>query len=128
MQRSKIHMAIVIDDYGGTMGILTLEDILEQLVGDIWDETDEIQQKIKKLSEHEFEVDGSMNIHDFLEYTGMNNEYFGEHTNTMGGWAIEVLGNFPKAGESFAHKNMMVTIAEMGELRVKKLNIRITLT
>jgi CBS domain containing-hemolysin-like protein len=128
MQRNKIHMVVVIDDYGGTMGILTLEDILEQLVGDIWDETDEIQQKIKKLSEHEFEVDGSMNIHDFFEYIGMNNEYFREQSNTMNGWVIEVLKDFPKAGESFMYKNMNVTVAEMDELRIKKLNIRITLT
>jgi CBS domain containing-hemolysin-like protein len=126
MQRGKIHMVIVIDDYGGTMGILTLEDILEQLVGDIWDETDKIQQKIRKLSEHEFEVDGSMKTRDFLEYTGLDNEYFGEQTNTMSGWVIEVLKYFPKSGESFIHKNMIVTVAEMDELRVKKLNITLT--
>lgn len=125
MQRRKTHMAVVIDDYGGTLGIITMEDILEQLVGDIWDESDEIRNELVEVGENLFEVDGGMSIYGFLERLDMDDSEFEDHFVTIGGWAIEMLKDFPSLGESFLYKNLKVTVAEMTELRITKLEVRI---
>ena len=70
MKASKIHMAVVTDEYGGTMGIVTMEDCLEQLVGDIWDESDEVVEECVQLDNSTYEVNGDMNIHEFFEMIG----------------------------------------------------------
>ncbi len=125
MQGRKTHMAVVIDDYGGTLGIITMEDILEQLVGDIWDESDEIRNELVEIGENLFEVDGSMSIYDLLERLDMDDSEFEDHFVTIGGWAIEMLKDFPKLGESFLYRTLRVTVVEMAELRITKLEVRV---
>jgi CBS domain containing-hemolysin-like protein len=125
MRRKKVHMVIITDDYGGTLGILTMEDILEQLVGEIWDETDKIRIEFLEVSENNYEVDGNVNIYKFLDYFHIKDDELKEHFVTLGGWSIERLGGFPRQGDSFEYKNLTVIAAEMDELRVTKLRIQV---
>ncbi|NLT57550.1 MAG: HlyC/CorC family transporter [Clostridiales bacterium] len=125
MQRRKIHLTVVIDEYGGTLGILTMEDILEQLVGDIWDESDEIYDEFREVGENLYEVDGTLGIYDFLEYLDMDDREFEDNFVTMGGWAIEMLGGFPSPGDHFAYRNLTITVEEMEDLRVVKLRVQV---
>jgi CBS domain containing-hemolysin-like protein len=126
MRRRKIHMVVVTDDYGGTLGILTMEDILEQLVGEIWDETDKIRNEFVKVSENNYEVDGNVNIYEFLDYFHIKDDELEEHFVTLGGWSIKMLGGFPKQDDSFEYKNLTVTVAEIDELRVTKLSVQVS--
>ena len=121
MKRRKLHLAVVVDEYGGTLGILTMEDVLEQLVGDIWDETDEIIDECRQIDETHYEVRGSMSIYDFLELMDLDDKDFEEEFVTLGGWAIDVLEGFPQVGDSFDYKNLTITVTEMDELRVTRL-------
>ena len=91
MRRTKFHMVIVTDDYGGTLGIATMEDILEELVGEIWDETDEIEPQLVELSEDSFLVDGDMLLVDFLEHVDEEEPELDDIFVTVSGWATELL-------------------------------------
>jgi CBS domain containing-hemolysin-like protein len=126
LKRRKTHIAVVTDGYGGTMGIVTMEDVLEQLVGDIWDETDEVVEDITEVAENTFEVDGDMSIYDFLDEVGLASDDFEGDYTTVGGWAIESIGTFPSAGDSFEYENLTVTVVETEELRVTKLKAVVT--
>ena len=126
LKRRKTHIAVVTDEYGGTMGIVTMEDVLEQLVGDIWDETDEVVEDITEVAENTFEVDGDMSIYDFLDEVGLDSDDFEGDYTTVGGWAIESIGTFPTAGDSFEYENLTVTVVETEELRVTKLKAVVT--
>ncbi len=126
LKRRKTHIAVVTDEYGGTMGIVTMEDVLEQLVGDIWDETDEVVEDITEVAENTFEVDGDMSIYDFLDEVGLDSDDFEGDYTTVGGWAIESIGTFPSAGDSFEYENLTVTVVETEELRVTKLKAIVT--
>ena len=117
-------MAIVIDEFGGTMGILTLEDILEEIVGEIYDERDEVEEDVVRRGDS-FEVDGSANIEDVFEEIGFDDDDFESAYTTMGGWATEVLDKFPEKGDSFNYRNLTVTILEADEHRVEKLRVDI---
>jgi CBS domain containing-hemolysin-like protein len=121
MKRRKLHLAVVVDEYGGTLGIITMEDVLEQLVGEIWDETDEIIDECRQIDETHYEVRGSMSIYDFLERMELDDHDFEEEFVTLGGWAIDVLEGFPKPGDHFEYKNLTITVTEMEELRVTRL-------
>ena len=121
MKRRKLHLAVVVDEYGGTLGILTMEDVLEQLVGEIWDETDEIVDECRQIDETHYEVHGSMSIYDFLEQMELDDHDFEEEFVTLGGWAIEVLEGFPRPGDHFDYKSLSITVTEMDELRVTRL-------
>ncbi len=126
LKRRKTHLAIVTDEYGGTMGLVTMEDILEQLVGDIWDESDEIVSEITETGENTYEVSGDMNVYDFLDYIDVDDKDFESEYSSVGGWAIEMLGGIPAEGSSFAYENFEVTIAEMADMRVIRLNVVVT--
>jgi CBS domain containing-hemolysin-like protein len=121
MQRRQLQMAVVIDDFGGTLGILTMEDILEQIVGDIWDETDTIRHEWKKLGENRFEIDGTMGIHDFLDLFDLSENDFEDGYVTSGGWAMDMLETIPRRGDHFDYGDLTITVAAMDELRIKKL-------
>ena len=116
LQASKLHIAIVIDEFGGTVGIITLEDILEELVGEIWDEHDEIIQSIQKLSGNEFVVMGSANADKLFEQLGIEEE---TESVSVNGWIMNELRKIPEKGDSFRFHDWQVTVTEMEERRVK---------
>lgn len=113
LRRAKQHLAVVTDEYGGTLGVLSMEDVLEQIVGDIWDETDTVEQEMVCRGEGEYELEGSMLLADFLETLGINEDDFEAESSTVGGWTLEMFGGFPRVGDSFRHENMTVTVLSM---------------
>lgn len=126
MREEKIHLAIVIDEFGGTLGIVSMEDILEEIVGEIWDESDEIVSMIERTGENTYDVSGDMNIDDFFyEIEFEDNEFECEYS-TVGGWAVEALEADPHVGDSFTYKNLCVIVTEMDELRVVKLTVLVS--
>lgn len=125
LREKKLHLAIVTDEYGGTMGVLTMEDILEQLVGDIWDESDVIEDELVKLSDDTYECDGDMRIYDLFDELEIDDEDFDDDNATVGGWAIEQLGGYPAKGESFEFENLTVTVKQIQNLRVTRLLIKV---
>lgn len=121
LRRAKQHLAIVTDEYGGTLGIVSMEDVLEQIVGDIWDETDEVVDEVVERADGRYELDGDTTIATFLETLELHEEALEEiDSETVGGWCIETLEHFPEAGESFSWRDYHVTIVTADELRVEK--------
>ena len=125
LREKKLHLAIVTDEYGGTMGLITMEDILEQLVGDIWDETDEIEDEIVELAPELYEVDGNMRIYDFLEEFEIDDRDFDDDNATVGGFAIEQLGGYPARGESFDFEHLTITVKQLQNLRVTRVLVKV---
>ncbi len=127
LREKKTHIAIIVDEFGGTLGIVTMEDILEELVGDIWDESDEIVPEFVKTGENTYEVSGDMNIDDFFSEIEYEPRDFECEYTTMGGWAIERLDADPHVGDSFTDEDethtMVVVVSEMDDMRVTKLTI-----
>ena len=127
LRERKTHIAIIVDEFGGTLGIVTMEDILEELVGDIWDESDEIVPEFVKTGENTYEVSGDMNIDDFFSEIEYEPRDFECEYTTMGGWAIERLNADPHVGDSFTDEDethtMVVVVSEMDDMRVTKLTI-----
>ncbi len=121
LRKAKQHLAIVTDEYGGTLGVVSMEDVLEQIVGDIWDDTDEIEQEVVERAEGEYELDGDMNLYDFLELVGIPEEDFEAESETLGGWTVERFGDFPHKGDSIRYENVTVTVLAMDGRRVEKL-------
>ena len=125
LRHAKQHLAVVVDEYGGTLGVLSMEDVLEQLVGEIWDETDEVEEEIVERPDGRFELDGDMVISDFIELMELNEEDFDFESDTVGGWTIEMFGSFPKVGDSFEYENFTVTVLQMDGLRVEKILVQV---
>ena len=119
-KQSQKQFAVVTDEYGGTLGIITIEDVLEQLVGEIWDESDEVEDEVIAHAEGIFEVDGDMNIYDFFELVDKDEGAIDFESDTVGGWIIERFGDFPKAGDSIEYENLRITVLESGPHRVEK--------
>lgn len=119
LKETHMHLAIVTDEYSGTCGVITMEDVLEEIVGDIWDETDEIEEEVIE-EDGQFTIDGDMLIDDFLELIGIDVDDFPYESQTAGGWCIEYMDDFPKEGDSFEYENWKFTIAEAGVRRVEK--------
>ena len=125
LRKAKQHLAIVSDEYGGTLGVVSMEDVLEQIVGDIWDETDTVEHELVQRSEDEYELDGSMVISDFAELMGLDEESFSPESNTVGGWTLEMFGDFPHAGDSFHYRDFTVTVLRMTDgRRVEKVLVQ----
>ena len=116
----RTHIAIVIDEFGGTMGVVTIEDILEELVGDIWDESDEIVTDVVKTGENTYEVLGEANIYDFFNEIDYEPRDFESEYSTVGGWAVENLNSDPHVGDSFTCGRLYVIVTEMDDMRVTK--------
>ena len=111
-RRHRTHMAIVSDEYGGIMGIVTMEDVLEQLVGEIWDENDDIVNEFQKLDENRFECAGELNLSEFLDEMDLDEEELETDCATVGGWATEMIGAMPDAFDSFDYKNLTIMVKE----------------
>lgn len=117
LQNNKSHLAIVIDEYGGTLGIVTMEDILEELVGEIWDEHDEVTETFKELTEDTFIVDCSVNFSEFCDFFGLPAEIETDSVS-LGGWIMEQVGKIPETGDSFTFENIDVEVTETDSHRV----------
>lgn len=120
LQQKKSHMAVVMDEFGGTVGIVTLEDILEELVGDIWDEHDEIVQEIEQVAENEYLVLGNANLEKMFELLEKEIEL---EVVTVSGWVMNMLGRIPEKGDTFTYENLQVTVLEMDGKRVEKIRL-----
>ena len=121
-KESKIHIALVKDEYGGTEGILTMEDILEEIVGDIFDETDEIEEEYKEQDNGVFIVDGNMNLDDFFELIEFKGEFETDYS-TVGGFCQEILDRFAKQGDEFDFENYHIVVLAADEFTVNKIKV-----
>lgn len=119
----RLHMAVVVDEYGGTMGILTLEDVLEEIVGDIWDEKDVIESDYTQDVDGAWIVDGLMQISELLELAELDDREFESEYTTVGGWATEMLDRFPEVGDSFSYQDLIITVTKTDNMRVDKLRV-----
>ena len=126
MREMQNHMDFVLDEYGGVMGIITMEDILEQIVGDIWDESDEIETEFVKTGDNSWEVSGTANVEDMFDFLDVDDRNFESDYSTVSGWAIEMLDSDPHEGDSFTYRNAYVVVTEMGENRVNRLSVIVT--
>lgn len=123
LQSSKSHMAVVVDEYGGTLGIVTMEDILEELVGDIWDEHDDVMEDVKKTAENTYRVNCGMNIDDFCQQFGINVE---TESSTLNGWISEQLDKIPEKGDHFIFENLDITVTDTDSHRPLFATVHVT--
>lgn len=123
MRRQRVHLVIVCDEFGGTEGILTMEDILEELVGDIWDETDVIDDDLTPLPGGRFAANGDMRVKDLLDELDINAHNLDVESTTLGGWAAELLGHEPRPGESFHYGGLRLTVEAVHKRRVVRVMI-----
>lgn len=121
LQKEKSHIAVVLDEYGGTYGIVTMEDILEELVGEIWDEHDEVSEFFKKTGENTYRVDASVDFEDFCEFFGISDE---TEMVSLGGWLSEQLGKIPERGDYFEYGNLSVRILAVEGHRVEQISVK----
>ncbi len=120
LQTNKSHMAVVLDEYGGTLGIVTMEDILEELVGDIWDEHDEVVEDYKEISENTFRVDCGESLDDFRQFFDLDIE---SDSITINGWIMEELDKIPACGDKFSYANLDITVTETDYHRVSTIEV-----
>ncbi|MBR5453938.1 MAG: HlyC/CorC family transporter [Clostridia bacterium] len=120
LQRAKAHIAVVLDEYGGTLGIVTMEDILEELVGEIWDEHDEVEEPIKELAEDTFSVDCSISLIDFSDKFDIKTE---ADSVSLGGWVTEQVEHIPEVGESFEYENLLITVTAADDHKVDTVKV-----
>ena len=122
LQKEKSHIAVVLDEYGGTYGIVTMEDILEELVGEIWDEHDEVNEFFKKTGENTYRVDASVDFEDFCEFFGISDE---TEMVSLSGWLSEQLGKIPERGDYFEYSNLSVRILAVEGHRVEQISVKV---
>ena len=117
---SKTHLVILLDEFGGTDGIVTMEDVLEELVGEIYDEHDEISEEVVEQEDGSLIVDGNMQLEELMEKFGLENTY---DADTVGGWAGEMLEKVPEVGDSFTLRGYQFTVMEMDGFRVTRMQV-----
>lgn len=123
MQRSKTHMSVIIDQYGGTKGIITMEDIIEELVGEIYDENDEITPLMTKINDDVYEASGELTVTEMLETLGYPENYIATNANTVSGWIMELTGHIPDQGELIQNDCFQIHITEMNGKKISKIQI-----
>ena len=123
-KHKKLNIAIVSDEYGGTVGIVTMEDLLEEIVGEIWDEDEEIEHMYKELSDGSYEISGDMDIDEMLELFALDPKTIQSESVSVGGWVLEMLGSIPNEGDSFQFDPLFITVTEVSEQRITKLVIK----
>ncbi len=125
LQKAKVHMAIVVDEFGGTSGIVTIEDIIEELVGEIWDEHDEIEILLKKTDDNTFIVAGEENLEAMFEAVGLEDVNEDFESITVGGWVTEQMGKIPVAGEKMEFENLSITVTKATVKRVVEVRVKV---
>ncbi len=126
MQHQKTHMAIVLDQYGGTEGIVTLEDIIEELVGEIYDENDDEPTEFQQLGENVYVASGEFSIGDMLEKLELPYDTIGTACNSIGGWVMELLGHIPEKDEKLSWGAFTITVLDVSDQKIGKVRIEIT--
>jgi len=121
LQQNKTHLAIVVDEYGGTVGIVTMEDIFEELVGDIWDEHDEVVEEFTQLDATTYRVDCTANFSDFNEFFELDAQ---TERNSVGGWVMECMGKIPEVNEEFDFQQLHITVTETDGNRVAFITVQ----
>ena len=128
-QVKRIHLAVVVDEYGGTSGVISLEDVIEQIVGDITDEFDETDISYSKLNDTTFVFDGKTSLQDFYAVTKLSNKDDFEHnkgeSETVAGFLLEQLGSFPKVNAVIRFKNIVFTIEAVDRKRIKQIKVQL---
>ncbi len=124
LRNSQQHLAVVTDEYGGTLGVVSLEDVMEELVGDIWDETDTVEKDVVEKADGVYEIDGDTVTSELVDLMGWDEDEFDFVSDTVGGWCIEMLDGFPEAGEHFEYMGSEVRVLEVDERRVTRVQIR----
>lgn len=125
MQRSKIHMAIVMDQYGGTQGLVTMEDIIEELVGEIYDENDEVVNPLTKVSDHVYNVSAELSVSDLLYELELPEDLIDSAGTSVGGWVMELFGRIPAEGDTAQSGIFTVTVLKMDEQKIDLVCIEI---
>lgn len=125
MQREKIHMAVIIDQYGGTAGICTLEDIIEELVGEIYDESDEEDTSFVKLSEDTCDVSAELSVSDFLDRLDMPENFIETDRHSMGGWIMDLLERIPEQGEKVSCPPFEMTVKMYDDQKIDRIRVKI---
>lgn len=120
LQSNQSHIAVVIDEYGGTLGIVTMEDILEELVGEIWDEHDEQEESFQQLDDHTYLIDGDLTFDDFCSYFHIEDE---ADSVSLGGWIMERMGKVPVDGDSFEYSGLSIKVEEVSNNRIQKVRV-----
>ncbi|MBQ8001130.1 MAG: HlyC/CorC family transporter [Ruminococcus sp.] len=124
-RRRRLHMAVVTDEYGGTLGIVTMEDLLEEIVGEIWDEDEEIESSIQKISDRQWRVDGDMELDDMYDLFGMKRNEEDSDFVTVGGFISERLDTIPKKGDSFEFRGLSITVDSVTNQRIDTVTIKL---
>ena len=124
LQSKKTHMAVISDEYGGTIGIATMEDILEELVGEIWDEYDEVVEEFVEEKDGTVKVLCSAQLEKMFEHFGLEFDEDSESVS-VGGWVLEQLGKIAEEGDEFEYENLYVKVTKVAERRILEINVRV---
>ena len=124
LQKAKSHMAVVSGEFGDTVGIITMEDILEELVGEIWDEHDEVLSDITPTGENVYKVLGGSTVNDFCDYFDLDE--IESDSQTVGGWVIDMLGKVPEVGDELTYENLTITVEKTEFRRITELKVLVT--
>jgi len=127
-QQKRIHFAIVVDEFGGTSGIITLEDIMEEIIGDIKDEFDEDDLHFKKIDDHNYIIEGKTLINDVCRFIGVSPDEFEKvrgDSDSLAGLVLEIAGKFPIVNEVLHFKRYDFTVVEVDKMRVAKIKMTI---